>query len=239
VDLTIERRDSSEATCPLCREQVGADHRLSCACGVEYHPECRAELAGCVTLGCEAAPTVVPPSPGRRGRRRCCRCNDQITNRPVNCATCGERHHRWCRGRECRTRAAERAARRAAAPAEPPPAAEPLLEDRRPPTQPAQERSTVEVTPPAERLEKQAEPVEVSRPFEVDLPARGAAILFGFLAAGSIAGACFSPPALDVGAGVGLALGLVVALIDGLLKPPRRRRRERAADAEATPDAWS
>jgi hypothetical protein len=63
MELSVERRDSPEATCPLCREQVQADDRLTCACGVEYHRECHAELGRCVTLGCEGAPA---PAEGTR-----------------------------------------------------------------------------------------------------------------------------------------------------------------------------
>lgn len=67
MELRLERRDDAGAACPYCREVVASAQRVSCACGVHYHAACLAELRGCVTVGCAAAPSTTALRPGKDG----------------------------------------------------------------------------------------------------------------------------------------------------------------------------
>ena len=62
------RPPQDEAACPVCKDVLAGARAWRCgACQAELHEDCRRDLAGCPTLGCqEAAPRAeVAPAPGK------------------------------------------------------------------------------------------------------------------------------------------------------------------------------
>lgn len=99
MSVTVRPRpDGPRSLCPFCREQAGEDV-APCACGVIYHPECRAELSRCATIGCAGK-----SAGGQRGAHRdvaCARCGGLINNDGDMCFGCWSAYHRRCLATGC------------------------------------------------------------------------------------------------------------------------------------------
>jgi hypothetical protein len=94
VSVSVRARPGGPRTCPFCRDEAGEDV-TPCACGVIYHPECRAELSRCATIGCAGKSAT----PGQRGAHRdvaCVRCQGLINNDGDMCFGCWSPFHRTC-----------------------------------------------------------------------------------------------------------------------------------------------
>lgn len=94
MSVSVRARPGGPRQCPFCRDAAGEDV-APCACGVSYHPECRAELSRCVTIGCAGKSAA----PGQRGAHRdvaCVRCQGLIINDGDMCFECWSPLHRTC-----------------------------------------------------------------------------------------------------------------------------------------------
>lgn len=50
--LVVRKREVCALTCPVCRDELGTDQRVSCAeCGTEHHSEC-IDAQGCASMNC-------------------------------------------------------------------------------------------------------------------------------------------------------------------------------------------
>jgi hypothetical protein len=70
--VSVADRASPEARCAFCHDELGADEFSTCpGCKTSLHPECRAQLAECPTLGCRFSLfSLQPPGPRRHRRPR-------------------------------------------------------------------------------------------------------------------------------------------------------------------------
>jgi hypothetical protein len=69
--VRVEERHSPDSRCAYCHDAMAGEVATCACCGVTCHPDCRAELGGCPTLGCvearrgpaRAAARARPPRP--------------------------------------------------------------------------------------------------------------------------------------------------------------------------------
>lgn len=71
-----------------------------CVCGVNYHPDCRAELSRCVTIGCAGKSSGGPRARVHRDVF-CVRCEGLINNNGDMCFGCWSPLHRRCLAAGC------------------------------------------------------------------------------------------------------------------------------------------
>lgn len=101
IDVRTREASRGEATCPLCRERLGAEGTSCRGCDTRYHDACLAELGGCSTLGC-AARGVAGARPSVPA---CAECGElapaRLTRWPCPCGVvvhdgCLDRHALLC-----------------------------------------------------------------------------------------------------------------------------------------------
>ena len=69
MEIAIAHRSAPELRCAYCHDRIGAAVEPCVGCGAVFHPDCRATLGGCPTLGCRrVAPALrIQPTLRRRG----------------------------------------------------------------------------------------------------------------------------------------------------------------------------